>query len=647
VAKYNLPSPVGTPVTSAHHFWLIADPVKSSCVVTSMRWRWCLHRYDSWGTLPARRAVVARGYGVVFESDYLELAIGVAAIFFLLSMVVSGINEGLQWMTRVRAKFLWAYLYDLADPSRTKALPPQRVGVLGLWGKQRDRRPRPRALLGAEQEPATASTERSKPLRSLWKTVVAVGRSVWTFVRGVVGFVSTLVRRVKRALWGSPSPPLPAADTGEAVGFDAETVVWHLSRSFDPIAPGEQVGIGGESKKRTTIKNVPPPSLAQAFLEVFAEVGKTNLADSVAAMVIALASTDDDKVIDRITDGLGGSDQLAATTLATSLREFRHAVAGAESGDIAVAAGNTLGSQIQALSTETAANELPAAGESLARAAFELKQAAGTDRHPSAEQACREQARSFAAVLVNAFPDRFPRLRIETAIAGLGNSPLGPTARRLWEAAGGQIDKFRTGLEGWFDSEMSRLSGYYRRSLRTVVMILAILVTLVLNVDAIALTRDLWRNPGGRAALMAQADALTEQAPAASTSVEGPPEPADTPTLPLIKEQCEAATARDGEVIDSVDKATAAYGRVRTCIADALNELRSLDVIDRGLLIGPSAWADDMFPWYESSGETADEWWLHLAGLVLTVIALVVGAPYWFDIVKRLTGARRGLVGHT
>ena len=587
---------------------------------------------------------------MVFDSDYLELAIGLAVVFFLVSMVVSGLNEGLQWMARVRAKFLWAYLHDLADPAHGKMLPPPKVGVLGLWRKQRDCRPRPRAALGAEPVPVPASQQQGKPLRWLWNGAVALVRGAGGLVRGLWQLVSRGSRWLVQGLWGARPAPLPSADTG-AVGSGAlepDVVLWHLARSLDPIDPTEQVGMGKESTKKTTIKNVPPPSLAQAFLEVFAEVGKTNLSDAVAAMVIAVASTNDETVIERITEGLGASDQVAAASLTAALQEFRGAVLAADSADAAAAAGQVLGTKVQVLSTQPTASELPAAGELLARAAYQQTQAADGDEKLAAEQATRDQATAFAGALVRAFPDRFARQRIENAIAGLGQSPLGPTARRLWEAAGGQIDKFRSGLEAWFDSEMTRLSGFYRRSLRTIVLVLAIAVTLVFNVDAVALARDLWRNPGGRAALVAQADALTQAPPAGSTTtVAGTPPSSEAPTLQRLKEQCEAAAARDGVVIDSVEKASEAYGKVRTCIADALNELRGLDVIDRGLLVGPKGWADDMFPWYESSGEAAYEWWLHLLGLALTIIALVVGAPYWFDIIKRLTGIRKGMVGDT
>ena len=124
-----------------------------------------------------------------------------------------------------------------------------------------------------------------------------------------------------------------------------------------------------------------------------------------------------------------------------------------------------------------------------------------------------DAARRLATGIIRSIPARFSRERIDVALDELGDSPLGITARRLWEGAKRNIDEFRTSLEGYFDSEMSRLSGYYKRSIRIVLIALAVVVALVANIDALAVADGLWRNPDGRAALIAQADELARGQP--------------------------------------------------------------------------------------------------------------------------------------
>jgi hypothetical protein len=54
--------------------------------------------------------------------------------------------------------------------------------------------------------------------------------------------------------------------------------------------------------------------------------------------------------------------------------------------------------------------------------------------------------------------------------------------------------------------------------------------------------------------------------------------------------------------------------------------------------------------WVDAGGWT-DDWSNgfvgHAAGVLLTALALTLGAPFWFDLIKRLTGVRKGLVGDT
>ena len=59
----------------------------------------------------------------MIQSDHLDWAIAMAVVFFLGGLVVSGLNEGMNWATRVRSKFLWAYLHDLLSDRSVQALP--------------------------------------------------------------------------------------------------------------------------------------------------------------------------------------------------------------------------------------------------------------------------------------------------------------------------------------------------------------------------------------------------------------------------------------------------------------------------------------------------------------------------------------------
>ena len=53
------------------------------------------------------------------NSDVLNVAIGVVFVWFLLSVVLSAVNEGLALVTHVRAKHLWLGIGRLVDPNNS------------------------------------------------------------------------------------------------------------------------------------------------------------------------------------------------------------------------------------------------------------------------------------------------------------------------------------------------------------------------------------------------------------------------------------------------------------------------------------------------------------------------------------------------
>ena len=68
----------------------------------------------------------------------------------------------------------------------------------------------------------------------------------------------------------APFPPDPAAPV------PPDTMMRCVAHALDPL---DVPDVAGKEKKKTTIQNIPAGSLAQAFLEVFADIGKQHLAD--------------------------------------------------------------------------------------------------------------------------------------------------------------------------------------------------------------------------------------------------------------------------------------------------------------------------------------------------------------------------------
>lgn len=181
------------------------------------------------------------------------------------------------------------------------------------------------------------------------------------------------------------------------------------------------------------------------------------------------------------------------------------------------------------------------------------------------------------------------------------NSPLYGHLKGVWETAQRDLDRFRQGVEGWFDSEMQRLSMLYRRYVKWVVAALGLAVTLLFTMDGLEYTKTLLRDNGFRASV---------------TAVTGPE------AYNELKARCEQA--------DPVP-----------CITETLSQPALLKVLDQGIVrIALPAEGEPSITW------NGGAWWdrlttpSHWPGFLLTYVALLFGAPFWWDLFRRLTGIR-------
>jgi len=73
-------------------------------------------------------------------------------------------------------------------------------------------------------------------------------------------------------------------------------------------------------------------------------------------------------------------------------------------------------------------------------------------------------------------------------------SPLEKSLQALVDEAAGNAVRLRANLEGWYDAQMERVSGWYKRESKRLMLFLAVLVVVAMNVDSIAITRTMWSN---------------------------------------------------------------------------------------------------------------------------------------------------------
>jgi hypothetical protein len=180
-----------------------------------------------------------------------------------------------------------------------------------------------------------------------------------------------------------------------------------------------------------------------------------------------------------------------------------------------------------------------------------------------------------------------PSLR--DAIATVENASVARALRTLVDAAGDDIDRARKNIEEWFDSSMERVSGWYKRRAQWLTFLLGLGVAFAMNADTIAIGSSLARDKAVRESVVAFARKYAETVAAV---------PTDEP-----KKKLEDAMAQIGSVSAA------------------------------GLPLG----------WDASGAVPKDVWpdWLiKVIGFLATAFAISLGAPFWFDLLKRFVSVR-------
>ncbi len=145
------------------------------------------------------------------------------------------------------------------------------------------------------------------------------------------------------------------------------------------------------------------------------------------------------------------------------------------------------------------------------------------------------------------------------------------------DKANGDLGQARAEVETWFNAGMDRVSGVYKRQIQWLTLGVALVVTLIFGVDTLALANSLWQEPGLRAAVTGAAQ-----------------------------------TTQTTQTVQT------------TGLQDAVKTLSTFSLPIGWTVLPQSEW----------------EWFQKVIGLVLTTLAVSLGAPFWFDLLKNFANLR-------
>jgi hypothetical protein len=190
------------------------------------------------------------------------------------------------------------------------------------------------------------------------------------------------------------------------------------------------------------------------------------------------------------------------------------------------------------------------------------------------------------------------------------NSPLAGHLRGVWEGAQRDMGKFRKGVENWFDGEMQRLSMLYGRYVKLVVFALGVVLTLLFSMDALEYGKTLLRDNAYRTGVTAIAGGGGDGYAA-------------------LRDKCAGSEVGVAEP----------YG----CVTESLSSPALVKIFDHALVSVTMPPEDSDEPSFHWNGGA---WWDrlitpgHWPGYLLTMVALLFGASFWWDVLRRLPGVR-------
>ncbi|OLY93998.1 hypothetical protein SAMN05444008_110194 [Cnuella takakiae] len=167
-----------------------------------------------------------------------------------------------------------------------------------------------------------------------------------------------------------------------------------------------------------------------------------------------------------------------------------------------------------------------------------------------------------------------------------------------------EMELFRSKLELWYDSTMDRLAGTLKRKYsQPFTGIVVALVVICMNADSISIAKYLYNNPTAREELVAQAN----QVVAHPQRIKDPIQTAAI-TGPSIKTPDELQATTDSLIRE--------IRTARTMLAANL----------------PLGWDHD-----QTQGGM---WFTKIIGLLATMLAAFMGAPFWFDVLNKIANIR-------
>lgn len=177
------------------------------------------------------------------------------------------------------------------------------------------------------------------------------------------------------------------------------------------------------------------------------------------------------------------------------------------------------------------------------------------------------------------------------------------------------IDQFRERLENWYNTNAERLTGAMkRRKAIPATLIIGLILTVGMNADSITISKYLYNHPEVSKTIAEKALLGIQQQKA---------------RVDTIENHLESSTKTQQVNIKELEKET-------NTLQNDINTFKTS--LPQGL---PMGWQDEKYDWSKEFGNSLIAILkLHGVGWLATILAINLGAPFWFDILNKIANLR-------
>jgi len=202
---------------------------------------------------------------------------------------------------------------------------------------------------------------------------------------------------------------------------------------------------------------------------------------------------------------------------------------------------------------------------------------------------------SFQSILFDVLLEGEGVDRIQERINNLPDRDLKHVLNQLLNDADYRLDEFRTNIRKWYDNVMDRASGWYKRNIQKILVAVGLAIAVIFNADTIAIYERLESDPEALQQILEMAEDY------------------------LMVQGDSLTTTEDPVMRESLNK---------------INYLINKEIDEASAPLG-LGWGGIEFKTF-----TWQDWALKVLGWIVTALAVSLGAPFWFDLLKKLVNIR-------